>query len=56
MNVKAEYKALLENGELREMYPELSGSWGKDKEKFSALWEQNFQAIRDMKIDFDEQV
>ena len=54
MNSRTEYKVLLENGELLEMYPELSGSWSKDKEKFSILWEQNLEAIKDIDVDFDE--
>jgi hypothetical protein len=54
MKIKIAYKILLENGELLEMYPELSGSWVKDKTKFTALWKQNLEAIKDIDKDFDE--
>ncbi len=54
MKVKTEYQVLLESGELLEMYPELSGSWEEDKTKFTTLWEQNSEAIRDIDVDFDE--
>jgi len=54
MKAKDEYNALLDNGELLEMYPELSGSWVKDKGKFTKIWEQNIEAIKNLDVDFDE--
>lgn len=54
MKVKKEYDVLLDSGELLEMYPELSGSWKKDKNKFTKIWEQNIKAIKDIDVDFDE--
>lgn len=54
MRAKQEYHVLLENGELLEMYPELSGSWSKDKNQFTVLWEQNAEAIKNIDVDFDE--
>lgn len=54
MKAKQEYDVLLENGELLEMYPELSGSWEEDKKSFSVIWEQNIEAIKDIDVDFDE--
>lgn len=54
MKVKKEYDVLLENGELLEMYPELSGSWEDDKNTFTSIWEQNVEAIKSMDINFDE--
>ena len=54
MTAKNEYNVLLESGELLEMYPELSGSWSKDKNKFTLIWEQNIEAIKDIDVNFDE--
>lgn len=54
MKAKKEYHVLLESGELLEMYPELSGSWSKDKTKFTILWEQNTEAIKNIDVDFNE--
>lgn len=54
MKAKNEYDVLLDNGELLELYPELSGSWTKDKKKFTKIWEQNIEAIKNIDIDFDE--
>lgn len=54
MKLKQGYDALLRDGELLEMYPELSGSWEKDKEAFSVIWEQNIEAIKNIDIDYDE--
>ncbi len=54
MKAKNEYQVLLENGELLEMYPGLSGSWDKDKKRFTIIWEQNIEAIKDIDVDFDE--
>lgn len=54
MKVKDEYEVLLDSGELLELYPELSGSWAKDKKKFTKIWEQNIEAIKNIDVDFDE--
>lgn len=54
MKVKNEYNVLLQSGDLLELYPELSGSWPKDKKKFTLIWEQNVEAIKDIDVDFDE--
>lgn len=54
MQVKREYETLLENGELLELYPWLSGSWRKDKNKFTALWDKNIEAIKNIDVNFDE--
>jgi|TARA_R110000868_G_scaffold74337_5_gene214943 hypothetical protein len=54
MKAKNEYDELLANGELLELYPDLSGSWQKDKKTFTSTWEQNVEAIKDIDKDFDE--
>lgn len=54
MKVKREYKALLDSGELLIMFPELSGKWIKDKKTFTALWENNNRAIKDIDLNFNE--
>lgn len=54
MKAKKEYDVLLENGELLEMYPELSGSWKEDKKNFIVIWEQNIEAIKNIDVNFDE--
>lgn len=54
MRVRKEYDILLENGELLELYPELSGSWGKDKNKFTVLWDKNIEAIKNIDTNFNE--
>ena len=47
MKAKQEYDVLVESGELLELYPELSGSWRKDKKSFTEIWEKNLEAIND---------
>ncbi|MFT6125890.1 MAG: hypothetical protein ACJAVA_000332 [Flavobacteriaceae bacterium] len=54
MKIKDEYNSLLENGELLDMFPELSGSWLKDKSNFTVLWEKNIEAIKKIDVNFDE--
>jgi hypothetical protein len=54
MTAKNEYHELLANGELLELYPDLSGSWQKDKKIFTYTWEQNVEAIKDIDKNFDE--
>lgn len=53
MQAKKEYTTLLKNKELLELYPGLSGSWKEDKKVFTAIWEQNQDAIKDIDITFD---
>mgnify|MGYP003643019914 CR=1 FL=1 len=54
MKIKKEYCSLLDNGELLDMFPELSGSWLKDKSKFTDLWNKNIEAIKNIDVNFDE--
>ena len=54
MKVKKEYDNLLENGELLDIFPELTGSWRKDKNKFTVLWDKNIEAIKNIDINFNE--
>lgn len=54
MKARREYNVLLENGELLELYPELSGSWSKDGKLFTSLWEQNRDAIMEIDFDYEE--
>ena len=42
---RSEYQLLSDMGDLLELYPELTGSWVKDKAKFMALWESNQDAL-----------
>lgn len=54
MKVKREYDALLDSGELEDMFPQLSGTWKKDEKLFTKLWEQNIKAIKSIDVNFDE--
>ena len=54
MEVKREYKALLDNGELLIMFPELSGKWIKDKKAFTESWTKNREAINEIDVNFEE--
>lgn len=54
MTAKNEYNLLLENGDLLELYPKLSGSWRKDEKTFTAIWAKNVEAIKNIDVNFDE--
>lgn len=54
MKVKSEYQALLDSGELQDMFPQLSGVWKKDEKLFTKLWEQNIKAIKSIDVNFNE--
>lgn len=54
MESRAEYNNLLDAGELLEMYPELSGVWQEDKNRFLEIWEQNAEAIKHIDVDYNE--
>ena len=56
MKVKREYEALLDGGELLIMFPSLKGVWSKDKTTFVKLWESNIEAIKDIDVDYEEQI
>ena len=51
-NAKSEYRILLENGELLEMFPNFTGQWAKDKKEFIKFHEMN-EEILNFNIDFD---
>lgn len=56
--VKQEYDALKKSGDLLDMFPDLTGSWSKDKKEFTNYWESNQQILSDMDViiedDFEE--
>lgn len=53
MQCKKEYELLLNNGELLEMYPMLSGIWLKDKSDFTEMFNQN-KDIYNTDTNYDE--
>lgn len=42
---KAIYESLLDNGELGLMFPEASGDWKLDKEKFIEAYNKNLEML-----------
>ena len=54
MSAKGEYNILLEMGELLEIYPDLSGEWVKDKDKFTSLWDENNNLFNSLNVDYEE--
>jgi hypothetical protein len=42
---RAEYQLLSDMGDLLALYPELTGDWEEDKDKFMLWWESNQDAL-----------
>lgn len=51
---KKEYKILLENGELLDMFPHFTGQWSKDKKEFIQYQEMNEKIFNDLDVDLDD--
>lgn len=54
MSAQSQYELLLDSGELKEMFPKLSGRWEKDQTEFVKWYEANIEAIRDIDVDFED--
>lgn len=49
-----QYKMLLANGILEELYPELTGEWEEDKKTFINIIEMNEMFTKNLDVDYDE--
>lgn len=50
-----QYNTLLENGELRDMFPQFKGEWEKDKKAFTKYYDENEALLNgDLDEDYDE--
>mgnify|MGYP003650680768 CR=1 FL=1 len=55
MSARSEYNMLADLGELLELYPNLTGIWEKDQDKFTSVWERNQEVLGNINIeDFEE--
>lgn len=54
MSAKKQYNTLLESGDLFELYPGLTGEWEKDKKIFVDYYELNMIAIKNIDVDFED--
>ncbi len=52
---KKEYDALLDGGELFELFPDFKGVWEKDKKAFIRYHEENEQLLNNSVIDLDDE-
>lgn len=55
MQAYREYKMLLDNGILEELYPELSGNWEEDKKLFINILEMNELFTKKIDVDYEEE-
>lgn len=56
MSAKSEYEMLLDLGELKELYPSLTGIWEEDEDIFNLLWQSNQDILKDIDINDFEQL
>ena len=52
--VKHLYKSLKDSGDLKELYPNLTGIWDKDKSEFILNYEINQEIINNTDVDFED--
>lgn len=50
--IRAVYDALLDSGDLEEMFPNLTGNWEKDKKEFSEQYEITEHLLEEDDEDF----
>ena len=44
-----QYKAFVENGDLKVLYPSMTGDWEKDKTRFIKIWSEMQELIKNIK-------
>ena len=54
MQVRKEYEALKESGDLEMLFPRASGDWNKDKKQFTDIYEANKKMLKSYDITFQE--
>lgn len=55
MSAQKQYNDLLKSGDLKEIYPGLSGDWEEDKDTFIYYYEMNLKAINEIDVDYEEE-
>lgn len=53
--IKKEYDALLQSGDLKEMFPTMSGDWNKDKSEFTNLYSLNEDLFGNEELDLEDE-
>jgi len=56
MSAKKEYKMLLRNGMLLDLYEELVGNWEEDKDTFTKIYEANLFFTEHLEVDDYEEI
>lgn len=56
MSAQKQYNTLLESGDLFEIYPGMTGAWDKDKKIFIEYYELNMIAIKDIDINYEDEL
>jgi hypothetical protein len=55
MTPQSQYKELLEQGSLLELYPSMTGDWEADKKFFKEIWDLEQFYINDIEVgDYEE--
>jgi len=49
--VQKQYLAFKENGDLKILFPGMSGDWEKDKRRFTLIWEDSQRLIEEAEKD-----
>jgi|Laugrespbdmm15sn_2_1035079.scaffolds.fasta_scaffold161955_2 hypothetical protein len=45
--IQRDYNSFKESGDLKMLFPGLSGNWEKDKVKFTKIWEENQSFLKE---------
>jgi hypothetical protein len=52
---KSEYEGLKASGDLKTLFPRMTGNWEKDKTEFIRLHEANLSALLDIDVYLDDE-
>jgi hypothetical protein len=55
MQIKKEYDALKDAGDLELLFPGASGDWEKDKKQFTTIYQANQEMLKNYDVNFSEE-
>ncbi len=45
--IQKQYNSFKESGDLKMLFPKLTGNWEKDKARFTKIWEENQRLLEE---------
>lgn len=53
---QTQYNLFRDSGDLKELFPKLTGNWEKDEKRFTRLWEDNNKILEEVEDSLNEDI